>query len=127
MNTHFSRILVASLLIGGGAANHDRVEGFVFDVLAEVQTAVVQFEMNGMALALYMDATVGEELPDTSELGDYLRTNQVRRARVARDPAFDPWGSPYEIYRGDGWFELVSWGPDKIPGTEDDLVVSREW
>ena len=83
--------------------------------------------MNGMARALYLDATTGEDLPDSSELGDYLRTNQLRRARVARNPAVDPWGSAYEIYRGEGWFELVSLGPDRVPGTEDDLIVPREW
>ena len=127
MSSHFTRILVSSLLIGGAAANHDRVEDFIFDLIAEAQTTVVLFEMGGMARSLYFDATSGTDLPDSGELGDYLRTTQMRRARMARDPAIDPWGSPYELHRGEGWFELVSTGPDRIQGTEDDLVVGREW
>jgi hypothetical protein len=115
------------MLIGGAAAGHGRVEEATFDLLAEVQSTVVLFEMNGIARSLYIDAVTDADLPDRRDLRDYLRLNQVRRGADARDPGRDPWGNPYEIYRGDQWFELVSAGPDKVPGTSDDLIVGREW
>ena len=42
------------------------------------------------------------------------------------DP-LDPWGNPYEI-RSDGTLrslEVISWGPDAMPDTEDDISSNR--
>ncbi len=115
------------MLIGGAAVGHERVEDFTYEMLSEVQSSLVLFEMNGIARALYVDATTDADLPDRRDLADYLRRNQTVRLPVARDPGLDPWGSPYEIYRGENWFDLVSAGPDRTPGTDDDLIVSRDW
>lgn len=38
----------------------------------------------------------------------------------------DPWGNPYAYTRvGTDKFEIISWGPDKTPGTEDDVKISE--
>jgi len=33
----------------------------------------------------------------------------------------DPWGNPYEIREDDQGYEIISYGPDKQPDTEDDI------
>ncbi len=35
----------------------------------------------------------------------------------------DPWGNPYEIRAGEtpGSWEILCWGPDKQPDTDDDI------
>jgi general secretion pathway protein G len=40
----------------------------------------------------------------------------------------DPWGNPYVIREGDqpGKWEVISWGEDKSPDTEDDLSSKKK-
>lgn len=40
----------------------------------------------------------------------------------------DPWDNPYVIREGDkpGKWEVISWGPDKSEGTEDDISSKKK-
>ncbi|KPL16187.1 MAG: hypothetical protein AMJ92_13100, partial [candidate division Zixibacteria bacterium SM23_81] len=42
----------------------------------------------------------------------------------------DPWMRPYEVVTEGqdlGWFQILSWGADKVKGTDDDLSPSRHF
>jgi general secretion pathway protein G len=43
-------------------------------------------------------------------------------------PPKDPWDSPYEIIQGSrpGTWIVRSWGPDKTPDTDDDILSKKQ-
>jgi hypothetical protein len=48
---------------------------------------------------------------------------------VAKLPPTDPWGAPYAYAVLDarlGTYDLRSYGPDRMPGTEDDVVARAD-
>jgi hypothetical protein len=62
---------------------------------------------------------------------DFLKT-LVREKYLRPSDLVDPWGNNYEfdftnIERGRGYFAMVSYGPDGIKGTADDLAPDSPW
>jgi hypothetical protein len=50
-------------------------------------------------------------------------------AYVPKVPETDPWGAPYAYAVLDarlGTYDLRSYGPDRLPGTEDDVVARAD-
>lgn len=41
------------------------------------------------------------------------------------DAAVDSWGMPYSLTVARESFTVVSWGPDALPDTQDDIHIAR--
>lgn len=85
------------------------------------------------AVRLYADDRAGR-LPRS--LSDLVAEGPPEGGRYLASVPLDPWGRPYSYAVTDhrvGVFDLRSYGPDSLPGTEDDLVrgskpvIERTW
>lgn len=117
---------IAALGVAGAVGTQALREGS--EAVDKFQVAATQsVELKGIAQAVAMDYTESQKLP-LDNLGQFLREN-MRTADgqpPKRDPAIDPWETPYQIRQIDKGFEIVSAGPDKQHGTEDDLIHSYD-
>jgi hypothetical protein len=57
--------------------------------------------------------------PDTRRFDAWLDANFTESATG------DSWGGPYLLFIERDSFAIVSWGPDRMPRTDDDLRVAR--
>ncbi len=62
--------------------------------------------------------------------GDVIR-DLLRRKLLRQNDLDDPWGNPYEFdftrLRDTGWFTMLSYGPDGVKGTADDISPETAW
>jgi general secretion pathway protein G len=109
-------VLIIGLLAGLVGINVIRY----FD-RAKIKTAQAQLSMIEQALELYK--LENGRYPTTDEglsalaKGGYLKGNKVPK---------DPWGSDYYYISDGSTLSLKSPGPDKTPGTGDDISVGQE-
>ena len=68
-------------------------------------------------LKLYESENYGR-LPSARRFPDWLATN------FEPATATDPWGGRYVLYEMADSFAVVSFGPDQLPNTEDDLRMA---
>jgi hypothetical protein len=59
-------------------------------------------------------------IPDPRVFPSWLASN------FSEGATRDAWGSPYLLFIERDSFVVVSWGPDRMPRTDDDLRVARE-
>jgi hypothetical protein len=78
-------------------------------------------EMSRIAreVQLYERENLGR-VPDQRRFPSWLNANFTEGA------ARDSWGGEYLLFVERDSFAIVSWGPDLLPRTEDDLRVARE-
>ena len=62
------------------------------------------------------------ELPAVLDLIAQDEEGQIS-VKGSPETARDPWGTPYEVRWSNksGSLEVISWGPDKLPNTDDDI------
>ena len=72
-------------------------------------------ELKEIRAQLQTDFRTGGRLPTGRQFRQYLQRNQMAGG------GSDPWGSLYTVVRGREGVEVVSPGPDKVLGSEDDL------
>ena len=58
-------------------------------------------------------------VPDPKRFPTWVNSNFTEGA------AIDSWGGGYVLFVERDSFAIVSWGPDQVPRTEDDLRVAR--
>ncbi len=113
---------IAALGVAGAVGVTAMKEGS--EVVDKFQVAATQnVELKGIAQAVAMHYTDSQQLP-VENFGDFLREN-MRTADgqpPKRDPAIDPWETPYQLLQVNKGFQVRSAGPDKEYGTEDDLI-----
>lgn len=94
------------------------------EAIDKFQVAATQnVELNGIAQAVAMDYTESNKLP-IDNFDEFLRAN-MRTASgkpPKRDPAIDPWETPYKLKQIHNGFQVMSAGPDKSWETDDDMV-----
>jgi len=73
-----------------------------------------EMERVARELRLYQQENMGE-LPEARHFSYWLTRT------LSFGGATDPWGGEYVLYRSRNGFAVVSFGPDGLPETEDDL------
>ena len=83
----------------------------------------VQSEVNAIARRITQDALTGMTVPTPEDFVTYIHNNFRKQESISRDQAVDLWGTPYSLSVEGGVGRVASAGPDKKPGTSDDLVA----
>lgn len=113
---------IAALGVAGAVGVSAMKDGS--EAVDKFQIAATQnVELNGIAQAVAMDYTESNKLP-IDNFADFLRAN-MRTASgkpPKRDPAIDPWETPYKLEQIHNGFQVMSAGPDKSWDTGDDMV-----
>jgi hypothetical protein len=97
---------------------------FTIDVARPVLTPVFRWqarqEMTSIAheLQIYERENLGQ-IPDARRFQRWLESS------FTGDAMLDSWGAPYGIRVQRDSFAIVSWGPDGVPDTPDDVRVAR--
>jgi general secretion pathway protein G len=87
---------------------------------SEVETARQSVgQINASVKMYYLEK---RSIPSLEDLITPNDKGQVYLEGFSEAPT-DPWGTPFEIRRGEhpGTWEVVSYGPDQLPDTEDDI------
>ena len=79
----------------------------------------VRNEARTLALELQKREASGQGLPRPQDFQSY-----VQRRTISGTPGLDKWGSPYYMLLGRDSITVVSPGPDRRPGTGDDIRES---
>ena len=90
---------------------------------AEIKKAQSDLKAIDSAIQLYF--MTNRRLPKMTDLTtpDKKGESYLKDFEEGQEPK-DPWDNPYVIREGErpGKWEVISWGPDKSEGTEDDLT-----
>ncbi len=81
---------------------------------ARIDTAKTEVKSVSGVAELYLSQHAGIECPTLDEL---QQSRLLRRGASGKDP----WGNQYEIVCQDGDVNVTSAGPDREPGTTDDV------
>jgi general secretion pathway protein G len=101
----------------------------VYDKLAQSKTSICRIQIKELEGALQMFAFDLGRYPTSAEGLDALIRNpgnfdSWQKPYLTKDVPKDPWGKPY-IYRCPGQhgdYDLLSFGPDGLEGTDDDVT-----
>lgn len=93
----------------------DRAMPVLTPVLRRAATA----EMDAIAGELQNYDRIGRSLPSRREWLRWLDENYTGESSQ------DPWGSVYQFYSWSDSFAIISYGPDKERGSEDDIRLVR--
>ncbi len=114
---------LVALGIAGGVGAKAMKEGA--EVVDKFQVAATQnVEIKGVAQAVAMHYTDNDPILPIDNFSEFLREN-MRTADgqpPKRDPALDPWETPYVLFQVNQGFKVLSAGPDKLYETGDDLT-----
>ena len=97
---------------------------YAADAVRPILTPVFRWqtkqEMTSIAHELQLHEREGRgQLPDSRRFRVWLETSFTGEATV------DSWGTPYALELQRDSFAVVSWGPDGLPDTADDLQIAR--
>ena len=88
-------------------------------VLRPILTRAAVREMNQISQELLDTDQIGQPLPSRRDWLRWLDDN------YPGETSLDPWGNVYQFYPWTDSLALISYGPDKERGTEDDVRVVR--
>lgn len=88
-------------------------------VLTPILKRAAVGEMDKIGSELITYDRIGRPMPTRGEWLGWLEKN------FSADVSIDPWGSAYQFYTWPDSFAIISFGPDKERGTEDDIRLSR--
>jgi len=108
-------LLAVGVTAAGGSEEMKKVGQEVIGVVQELKTT---FEMRQMVKIIRLDMIAGDPIP--TDIAKYARANIDSQGT---DPAADAWGTLFQLEKeGDGSVYLVSCGPDKNCGNDDDYL-----
>ncbi len=86
----------------------------------EARIGKAQSDIKTIAGAVRLHYSKTGRLPESIEALAEPDENDYKYLETLSD---DPWGNPYVLIEGDRArdFEVISWGPDRTEGTEDDI------
>lgn len=89
---------------------------------AEAEEQTARNDINSLQDAVTIYVMKNRRLPTLDELVQPDEKGETYLRNMTEAPK-DPWGTPYEIRQGDrpSQFEILSYGPDRQEGTEDDI------
>ena len=88
-------------------------------VLKPILTRAAVREMNQISQELLDADQIGQPLPSRRNWLRWLDEN------YPGETSLDPWGNVYQFYPWADSLALISYGPDKERGTEDDVRIVR--
>ncbi len=89
-------------------------------VIVPVQRWQTQSEMRDVAVEVQVHERENYgQIPDSRGWPSWLER------KLGDDGGADPWGTTYHLYVRRDSFHIVSFGPDGLPGTGDELSESR--
>lgn len=95
----------------------ERLAPFVQDALDPVHEWATRSSVSEIARLLEAEAARGGTIPDAAGLPGFLASH-----RAGIRPDRDAWGTPYFLREEFYARRVASAGPDRVPGTEDDIV-----
>ena len=93
--------------------SHVCFDAFAFDCHVERRTAERRVSAIAQAVILYQ--VEHNAVPKTKD--DLIDSGYVARSHLT-----DPWGTPILVTRSDEDVRVTSAGPDRVPGTADDIT-----
>ena len=89
---------------------------------AEAEEQTARNDIGSLMDAVTIYVMKNRRLPTLDELVTPDEKGETYLRNMTEAPK-DPWGTPYEIRQGDrlSQFEIMSYGPDRQEGTEDDI------
>jgi hypothetical protein len=120
MTSLFKLIPIATLAYGG-VANQNMIKSQMGKILNITQSTAVQVEVNDISKMIYLDTIDGTAPKDQNQFVDYVRRNMRTKTGQSRDTSKDFWGTEYRYEHPSGRIRVVSAGPDKQFGTDDDI------
>lgn len=88
--------------------------------LAKVTRAA--FELQQITTAVESEELLDGSYPE--DFAQFMRENFRRRR--GPDVTMDPWGRPYGFENKEQDFTVYSAGPDGVPRTKDDILITRK-
>lgn len=118
-----AKLLPLMTLVGGGVASKDKISLQVEKVIHYTEIVAVQSEINDLAKIAYLDFTTdGRASLNIENFADYCRKNLLAKEGSNRDTSKDFWGTEYKLEISEKKFRIVSAGPDRQFGTDDDVI-----
>lgn len=117
--------LIPVLIVSGGLyKNQDKFK----KILDFYTIAGVQIEMSNICKVIQLDSIDGEApSDDPARFAEFIRQNiKSQNGSGNRDFSKDMWGSSYKLELKKRVATVVSAGPDKKFGTEDDIRASTD-
>lgn len=116
-------------MMGMTAAGGPSMKAQVSKVTDMVKVSSTQGELASISQIIYLEWVADEKLPPAESIQEMIRTNMT--AAGNRDVSKDTWGTPYAYAAvnengQDIAFILLSAGPDKQYGTDDDIQLKRK-
>ena len=114
-----------AMMTAGVMASADKLK----PILMATQTTATQFEVNEITKMIKLDyISAPDQLPTAENFGEYLKKNMRVQdpTHADRDVAADQWGTAYKFEREDTVVRVISAGPDKAFGTDDDVYSRRK-
>lgn len=107
-------IAILGLLITIVAKNYDKIFG-------GAQSAACKAQIKNLAESVFQYKLENSgKLPESLEV--LAMEDPKSGEKFLEEIPNDPWGNPYEYkLEGNKKFEIRSWGPDGIPGGDDDI------
>ncbi len=116
-------------MMGMTAAGGPSMKAQISKVTDMVKVSTTQGELASISQIIYLEWVADEKLPPAESIQEMIRTNMT--AAGNRDVSKDTWGTSYAYAAvnengQDIAFILLSAGPDKQYGTDDDIQLKRK-
>jgi len=98
---------------------HSPVNKAVQKNIDELKSVAVKMELQQLAYLVYID-TIDGTVPNPRTFPNFIRRNALITTS-RKDSAKDYWGTYYRFWFTSSQFLIVSAGPDRKFGTEDDI------
>ena len=124
MGSIFTKLLAMAIAGGVIAGNTDELQRFYEELTAQTQYVVSGMDMRNIGQMLDYEYLRKGRYPAEARFQAWMQENF--KENQFRELASDTWGTPFEYTTGEGakTFRLVSAGPDREHGTDDDLVYT---
>lgn len=116
-------------MMGATAAGGPTMKAQISKVTDMVRVSTTQGELASISQIIYLEWVSDEKLPPSDSIHDMIKNNMT--AAGNRDVTKDLWETPYAYAAAnengvDVAFILLSAGPDKLYGTDDDIQLKRK-
>jgi hypothetical protein len=116
MGRLFLLLLAAAFVVGVSPPLRAKAAPHVERGLNPLYVWSAKTDVNDYREALLLTEQIGRQLPAPAEFSGFLRNRYSPKA------IYDPWGTPYYLKIQGRSLIVGSAGPDREPGTDDDVL-----
>lgn len=122
------KLMPLMAMAGIGAAGMPAMRAQVEKFQDMTRVTAVQMELQGISKVIYLEYIAEDRLPPPETIAGLIKANMS--APGDRDVTLDMWDTPYAyrpLMQGtvEVGYEVISFGPDRTFGTEDDIIVKQ--